>query len=246
MTTRHEERALSDAGEKGSNMTRQAKTIDSLHSIGEIAATLPGAAAVFHKYKIRFCCHGDQSLADAARKSDIDLDNLIKALEALDITDDTPALSQSTHELIQHILTRYHEVHRHEFAEMIALSRKVEAVHADHPVAPTGLADLLHQMLGELEVHMKKEEIILFPAMQRSIEGRFNEPISKLRHDHKDQGEQLHQIESLTNDFTPPDDACRSWQALYAGTAKLTEDLMTHIHLENNVLFPRFEGSPRS
>ncbi len=226
--------------------TTHTHLIDGTHSIGEIAANLPGASAVFRKFKMNFCCQGGASLAEAAQHHGVDMDDLTKALHALDESDSPPETSLGTAELIQHILIRYHAVHRDEMVELIALSCKVESVHASHPDVPKGLAELLHQMLGELEVHMKKEEIILFPAMQRSSEGRFNEPISKLRHDHKDQGEQLHQIESLTNDFTPPDDACRSWQALYAGTAKLTEDLMTHIHLENNVLFPRFEGSPRS
>ncbi len=227
-------------------MTTHAHSIDASHAIGDIAATLPGATAVFRKFRLNFCCHGSQSLADAARARNIDMGTLVHALQNLDDSAAPSAASRSTHDLIDHILTRYHEGHRHDFPEIIALSRKVEAVHAQHPKAPIGLADLLYQMLGALEVHMKKEEIILFPAMKRAIDRQFNEPISKLRHDHNDQGEQLARIEALTNGFTPPEDACHSWRTLYDATAKLTDDIMTHIHLENNVLFPRFEGQTPS
>jgi len=129
--------------------------------------------------------------------------------------------------------------------ELVALARKVEAVHANHPQALHGLADLLQQMRGELEVHMKKEELILFPAMRRGAGTRLDAPIARMRHDHDDHGEHLRRLKVLTNDFTPPVEACRSWQALYTGTAKLSEDLMEHVHLENYVLFPRFQEMPK-
>lgn len=221
--------------------TTHAHLIDGMHSIGEIAAKLPGASAIFRKFKMNFCCQGDTSLAEAAHRRGVDMDDLTKALHALDESDSPADTSLGTAELIQHILTRYHAVHRDEIVELIALSCKVESVHANHPDVPKGLADLLHQMLGELEMHMKKEEIMLFPAMQLSANVQFPAPIAKLRHDHGDQGEYLRRIETLTNGMTPPEDACRAWQALYIGVTKLIDDLMTHVHLENNVLFPRFE-----
>lgn len=225
--------------------TTHTHLIDGTHSIGEIAANLPGASAVFRKFKMNFCCQGGASLAEAAQQHGVDMDDLTKALHALDESDSPPETSLGTAELIQHILIRYHAVHRDEMVELIALSCKVESVHASHPDVPKGLAELLHQMLGELEVHMKKEEIILFPAMQLNADTRFPAPIAKLRHDHGDQGEYLRQIEALTNCMTPPDDACRAWQALYVGVSKLVDDLMTHVHLENNILFPRFEKTPQ-
>lgn len=209
-------------------------------TVGEIAATMPGATGIFRKFKLDFCCGGDIALEDAARQRGIDVAEVEQSLAALEETG-APAPLQ-TGELIDHILTRYHETHRREVPELVKLAKKVEAVHADHPKVPRGLADTLQELLGELEVHMKKEELILFPAMRQRSEGHLDTPIAQMRHDHDDHGEHLRQLESVTDNFNLPEGACRSWQALYAGTAKLTNDLMEHIHLENNVLFPRYEA----
>lgn len=148
----------------------------------------------------------------------------------------------TTPALIDHILGRYHEAHRRELPELARLAAKVEAVHVDHPEVPCGLASLLEQMAGELEVHMKKEELMLFPAMRQRAGGRFDGPISHMRHDHEDHAELLRALDELTGGFAPPDGACGSWRALYAGAAKLAADLAAHIRIENEVLFPRFEG----
>lgn len=210
-------------------------------TVGEIAARLPGATAVFRKFKVDFCCHGDIALADAARKRGIDAEDLVRELTGLELAQAAAPESRTSSDLIAHILTRYHETHRRELPELINLAKKVEAVHADHPQAPRGLADFLRQMLGELEMHMKKEELILFPAMQRGAAIPLGGPIEQMRLEHVDHGEHLARLEQLTNGFALPEGACRSWQALYRGAAKLSEDLMQHIHLENNVLFPRFQ-----
>ena len=162
-------------------------------------------------------------------------------MNSLDESGSAISVPQQTDDLIDHILTRYHETHRRELPELVKLGRKVEAVHSDHPQVPHGLADSLQQMLGKLEVHMKKEELILFPAMRRKSAGGLAVPIAQMRHDHDDHGEHLRRLGSITGNFTLPEGACRSWQALYAGSAKLSNDLMEHIHLENNVLFPRYE-----
>lgn len=210
--------------------------------VGEVAATLPGATAVFRRHKLDFCCGGNTALKESAQQRGADLAAIETELAAL-VQSAAPAPApEGTVALIEHILTRYHEVHRRELPELVKLARKVEAVHAAHPAAPHGLADTLQQMVGELEVHMKKEELILFPAMARAAKGMLDMPISQMRLDHDDHGVHLRRLESLTNGFALPEGACRSWTALYAGTSKLVDDLMEHIHLENNVLFPRFES----
>jgi len=220
----------------------------SLHSqtVGQIAAAMPGATAVFRRFKVDFCCHGDIALSEAARQRGLDVADLETALNALQASAGATPASSDTGELIGHILTRYHETHRRELPELIELARKVEAVHVDHPRAPHGLADLLRQMRDELEAHMKKEELILFPAMQRAAGAGLDAPIMQMRHDHDEHGEQLRRLEDITDGFAVPEGACRSWQALYAGTGKLATDLMEHIHLENNILFPRYERSLKS
>jgi regulator of cell morphogenesis and NO signaling len=148
---------------------------------------------------------------------------------------------QESGALIDHILARYHETHRRELPELVRLARKVEAVHADHAAVPRGLGDMLQKILGEIEVHMKKEELILFPAMRRRAGGGLAVPIAQMRHDHDDENAQLRAVAELTHGFTPPADACGSWRALYQGAAKFADDFAAHIHLENDVLFPRYE-----
>lgn len=209
--------------------------------IGEIAATLPGATAVFRKHKLDFCCGGDVALHEAATKRGILVDELVEALEALAAVEQASPAPSETAALIDHILKRYHDTHRRELPELVALARKVERVHVRHPKAPCGLADYLQQMIGELEVHMKKEELILFPAMRVRPTGKFDAPILQLRHEHDEHGALLRQVELLTSDLVLPDDACKTWQALYTGVEKLVDDLMEHVHLENNILFPRFQ-----
>ena len=190
---------------------------DRIHSIplcrrtvGEIAAAMPGATAVFRKFKVDFCCLGDIALDQAALRYGIDAADLERELGALEGASAERTEPRQPRELIDHILTRYHETHRRELPELIALSRKVEAVHADHPHVPHGLAGLLQQMLGELEIHMKKEELILFPAIQRGVARGLGAPIAQMRHDHTDHGAHLQRLERMTGDFTLPDGACRS------------------------------------
>ncbi|MDX5360298.1 MAG: hemerythrin domain-containing protein [Alphaproteobacteria bacterium] len=151
-------------------------------------------------------------------------------------------LPEETGALIGHILERYHETHRRELAELAALAEKVERVHGDHPDAPRGLADALRRMTGELEVHMKKEELILFPLMRRGGAPMIRHPILQMRHDHDDHAAAIARLLDLTHGLEIPEGACRSWRALYEGTAKLIADVTRHIEIENTILFPRFES----
>ncbi len=209
-------------------------------TIGEIAATLPGATAVFRRLKLDFCCGGDAALADAVGKRGLDIALVEKMLAALDPAKSTPA-PEPTGELIDHIVSRYHETHRRELPELVRLARKVEAVHAGHPEAPRGLADTLAAIQAELEQHMRNEETQLFPLMRQQPDAGADLPIAQLRSEHDRHGDLLRRVETIANGFALPEGACRSWEALYIGTDKLVDDVMEHIHLENNVLFPRFE-----
>lgn len=207
--------------------------------IGEIATSLPGATAVFRKFRLDFCCGGDLKLEDAAAHRGADLGAIESELSALDF-DAESGLPTETPALIDYIVYRYHETHRRQLPELVKLALKVESVHAEHKNVPQGLARLLQTMTGELEAHMKKEELILFPLMKSGARG-VGAPIAQMRIDHDDHGDMLRKLELMTNSFTPPEGACRSWQALYAGAAKFTDDFMEHVSLENNVLFPQFE-----
>ena len=215
-------------------------------TVGEIAATLPGATAVFRRYGLDFCCKGNVPLVNSARQRGVDLAEVEQALAVLDDSSAAATAPVETAALIAHIRSRYHDVHRRELPELIALARKVEKVHAGHAKAPHGLAALLERMAGELELHMMKEEVMLFPAMAEAPAALLAAPIACMRHEHEDHGQHLARMEAITDRFTVPADACRSWQALYAGVRKFADDLMEHIHLENNVLFPRFATEARS
>jgi len=211
--------------------------------LGEVAVALPGATEVFRRFKLDFCCGGDQTLAEAAEARGVALETLEAALQALDPAGGSAAPREPI-ALIDHILTRYHAVHRRELPELAKLARKVEAVHRAHAQVPAGLAVALERMGEELESHMAKEEQVLFPLMRRGSHPMIDAPIAVMRSEHNEHGERLREIERLAHELRLPADACTSWRALYAGVGKLTDDLMEHIHLENNLLFPNFAGSP--
>lgn len=154
-----------------------------------------------------------------------------------------PAACEETPALIAHIVERYHESHRRELPDLIALARKVESVHGTDPSAPHGLAEALQVIVGDLEIHMKKEELVLFPAMMCGRREAAAGSIASMRHDHDAQEQALARMAAITHGFRLPSGACSSWTRLYAGTRKLLEDLEEHIRLENEVLFPRFEAA---
>lgn len=207
--------------------------------LGDIAVQLPGSTAVFRRYGLDFCCGGDKRLVDAAKAPGIALAQITDELRALDQSA-PPEFPKQPTALVDHILERYHETHRRELPELIRLAEKVERVHANHPEAPLGLADALGLMARELETHMMKEEAVLFPMMRLGPHPSIAHPIARMRLEHDDHGERLREIERLYRAGAVPDGACGSWRALYAGVKKLADDLMQHIHLENNVLFPQF------
>ncbi|MCE8035058.1 MAG: iron-sulfur cluster repair protein YtfE [Halomonas sp.] len=210
-------------------------------TVGRIALSLPGATRIFHSHHIDFCCGGRISLRQAAERAGLHVDKLVAELEAL------PAASSEQHdwreasnaELIDHILTRYHDVHRQQLPELIRMARRVEQVHGDRDTCPNGLADLLMVIHQEMESHMQKEEQILFPMLRNGMAAQAQGPIAVMRHEHDDHGENLEQVMRLTDDITPPKGACTTWRALYTGLREFREDLMEHIHLENNLLFER-------
>lgn len=214
---------------------------DLLHtSLGTLAVRLPGATALFRQHKLDFCCHGEQTLAQSCAQRGLDADALRQALEQLPSPAEPAPHVTEPGALIDHILSRYHEVHRQQLPELVRMARRVEAVHRDHPAVPAGLADFLEAMEADLLQHMQKEEQILFPLLRRGGHPMAMGPIGVMQHEHRAHGERLERLEALTGDHTPPAGACNTWQALYAGTRRLTDDLMQHIHLENHLLFPQF------
>jgi regulator of cell morphogenesis and NO signaling len=209
-------------------------------SLADIAASLPGATRIFRRHKLDFCCGGRISLADAAEAKGLTLAELESDLAGVAALALPPERPEATDALITLIENRYHAVHRRELPELVRLAKRVEAVHRENPAVPHGLAARLERMVLELEDHMQKEEQILFPLMRRGGHPMISQPIYVMTAEHDDHGEHLRELERLTNDFEPPEGACTTWRALYAGAQKFAEDLVNHIHIENNVLFSRF------
>lgn len=214
-------------------------------ALGDLARSIPGATAVFHAHRLDFCCQGHRTLADAASKKGISAAAVAAELAALhpDSTGMRDWQQAPVAELVEHILQRFHARHREQLPELIRLARRVEQVHGDREDCPNGLADHLASMAQELESHMLKEEQILFPILLQGRQATVTGPISVMRFEHEQHGVALDEVIRLTNDITPPTGACNTWQALYRGLEELRQDLMQHIHLENNILFA---GSPRT
>ena len=211
-------------------------------TVGRIAGTMPGAAGVFQDHGIDFCCGGERTLADAAAKRALDIDALISELAAANSMGDAREVADNvpSARLIEHIKTRYHAIHLRELRWLIRLAGKVEAAHRHSAVVPMGLADLLARLRAEMTLHQKREEVVLFPMMLAGGGPMIAAAIATMRAEHDGHGASLAAIDRLTHGRTAPADACATWRALCAGLTKFHNDLVMHVHLENNVLFPRF------
>lgn len=215
--------------------------------LGQLARNISGATRIFHDYQLDFCCGGKHSLRDAAAAAGADaalIAERLQGLHSMAESGERDWRAASATELVDHIVTRFHEVHRQQLPELIRLARKVEQVHADHESCPAGLADHLSAMQQELESHMQKEEQVLFPMLARGHGALTTSPITVLRMEHDQHGGALQRLADLTHDITLPRGACNTWRALYLGLRTLREDLMEHIHLENNILFEKAVPAP--
>lgn len=208
--------------------------------LGELAIAVPRITEIFRKHRLDFCCGGKQTLKDACNKRQIDLGSIVSEIEKLnDKTEPNDLSEMPLDKLTQFIVNRYHEDLRKRIPELISLAEKVERVHGDHLSCPQGLAALLRQMNEELTLHMMKEENVLFPLVNSGRGSMAKMPIKVMTMEHDQHGQQLESLHRLTNDFTPPTEACTTWRTLYKGLEDLERELMEHIHLENNILFPR-------
>jgi regulator of cell morphogenesis and NO signaling len=210
--------------------------------LGELARDIPGATRIFNEHGLDFCCGGHVSLRAAATIKDFDPEVIALRLQQA-IAAATPAdrdwNAATPAELVEHIVSRYHDTHREQLPELVRLAHRVETVHGEKPECPRGLGELLERIQVEMESHMQKEEQILFPMLASGHGAMATGPIAVMRREHDQHGENLAQMAVLTNDISLPAEACNTWSALYLGLRTLREDLMEHIHLENNILFAK-------
>ena len=210
-------------------------------TLAELATTRPGAALVFHRHGLDFCCHGQVGLEAACRARGLEPAAIAEELGAAPGADEPFERwdRRPLAELIEHVLARYHAKHRADLPPLCAMARKVEAVHAAKASCPRGLAAHLARMADELEQHMQKEEQVLFPLLLAGRGRLAGMPIQAMEREHEDHARNLARLGELAGGYRPPPEACGTWRALYLGLAELERELMQHIHLENNVLFPR-------
>ncbi len=225
-------------------------TIDLTRTLGEIATEVPGATRVLEKLGLDYCCGGGRTLEAACAKKGLDAGEVQRALEQEASRGTEPAVDwtgRSLQALVQHILDTHHVYTREQLGHVERLLDKVYDVHGqNHPELLT-LRRQFRELQADLEQHLLKEEEILFPyvaglhlaAEAGACFGSVGQPIRVMEMEHETVGEILRQMRETTGDYAPPEDACRSFRALYQGLADLEKDLHQHIHLENNVLFPR-------
>ncbi|MEY0430364.1 iron-sulfur cluster repair protein YtfE [Providencia rettgeri] len=209
-------------------------------TLGQLALSIPRASSLFRQYNMDYCCGGKQTLNRSAEKLKLDIDLLESQLAKLA----TETLEQDWRkaplsEIIDFIIVRYHDRHREQLPELILQAQKVERVHINKPSVPKGLSKYLEALLEELASHMMKEERVLFPMIKNGMGKNAAGPISVMEQEHDDASDILEAIKDITNNVTPPPEACTTWRVLYNGINELIDDLMNHINLENNLLFPR-------
>ena len=218
------------------------ETITDLDTVGHIATRQPGATAVFYDLGIDFCCGGGRTLGEACTAVGVDVGLVIARLgkreqepvEAFD-WESAPLVL-----VVDRILKVYHAPLRADLERIAAWSQKVLDVHGHSTEEPLERLDAaIRALAADIAPHLLKEEQILFPLIEAGRGGLAGGPIAVMRHEHDTAGDLLAEIRSLTGDFATPREACETWQALYRGLAKLDRDLREHIHVENNILFPR-------
>jgi regulator of cell morphogenesis and NO signaling len=212
-------------------------------SLAELARARPGATRVFMRHHLDFCCGGQRSLADACDRAGIDPASVWREIEeesARDAGGASDWAARPLADLVDHIEQHHHAYLRRAVPPLLHAAARVEKVHADKPDVPSGLAALLTAFWAEMQDHMGKEEQILFPMIRQGARGRaVYPPVRVMEQEHDEHGETLAQVRRLTGDLRVPAHACATWTALYDGLEALEADLMQHIHLENNIVFPR-------
>jgi len=222
-------------------------------TVGQIVATDFRAAAVFEQFGIDFCCGGRRLLTDACRTAAADPDAVIRALDALlPLTNNEDDVTQWPLErLIEHIVSTHHTYVRSALPTIARYLAKLVEVHgARHPELGR-VAAYFDQARGDLEQHLLKEEQVLFPYVRdlalatetcggsRSPFGTVENPIRMMEREHREVADALRVIRELTNGYTAPADGCTTYEVCMAELARFERDLHRHVHLENNVLFPK-------
>ncbi|QDU89792.1 Iron-sulfur cluster repair protein YtfE [Pirellulimonas nuda] len=227
------------------------QTIDPQATVGELVRAVPGRARVFESLKIDYCCGGKVPLAEACAKMQVAPEAVLDALGQVDGAERTPLVDadcMGLTELADHIEQTHHAYLREELPRLDFLTEKVSRVHGDKDPRLATVREAFLALKNELEPHMMKEEVILFPLI-RELEASADQPqqhgcgvagpIRQMEHEHDLAGDALAILREATDGFAPPEWACNTYRAMLDSLDQLEADMHQHIHKENNVLFPK-------
>lgn len=221
--------------------------------IGDIVAKNYKYAQVFKNAGIDFCCNGNRTIEQACEKKGMDANDILQKIEKLDMVNNSIADYNSwpLDLLVDYIVKKHHRYVEQKTLEIQPYLNKIVKVHgAQHPELAEVEA-LFNGSAGELAMHMKKEELVLFPHIVKLVQsqqdhtpasahfGTVKNPIQMMMHEHDVEGDRYRKIAALTDNYTPPADACNTYIVTFGLLKEFEEDLHMHIHLENNILFPK-------
>jgi regulator of cell morphogenesis and NO signaling len=226
-------------------------------TVRELALEHPTAPRVFEKLGIDYCCGGNQPLEQACRAANLQIDEVLASLEAAERAarpagSDRDWQNEPLSELITHINSTHHKYTREELARLKPLLDKVRSVHGKNHPELLQIRVTFQALTQELTMHMMKEEMVLFPYIVRMEEsviqkepvipppfGSVQNPVAMMEHEHDSAGNALRAMREASGGYVAPADGCVSFKTLYQALAAFEADLHQHIHLENNILFPR-------
>ncbi len=212
------------------------------------------AAHIFKKYGIDFCCGGGISIKKACEKVKIDPSVLESEILSLDAVQDRTKdfNSWKLDFLTDHIVNIHHAYVEESMPLLLQYAQRVRQVHGHHYKELGEIEALVKKVVQELAAHMKKEELILFPFIKKLVKaeregseipeihfGTVENPIKMMEAEHEEAGEIMRRISELSNNYTPPQGACNTYRAFYSKLDEFEQDLHQHVHLENNILFPK-------
>lgn len=229
--------------------------------IGDLVANDYRAASVFKKFGIDFCCQGNRTINDACEKKKVDSKSLLNDLNAaIQIQGETAVDYKSwpMDLLADYIEKKHHRYVQEKTLEIQPYLDKTCRVHGERHPELLKIQEEFNASAGELASHMKKEELILFPYIRKMVKiklegskmdtphfGTVQNPINMMMEEHSVEGERFREIAELSNNYTPPEDACNTYRVTFALLNEFEQDLHLHIHLENNILFPRAIASEK-
>jgi regulator of cell morphogenesis and NO signaling len=220
-------------------------------TVAQLAISHPGALAVFTKYNIDYCCGGHRSLEKACHRIGLDPEKIKKEMDQTQVTNGTENFhpeNWSSSFLADYIVENHHGYVRKAIPELEPLLDRVCDRHGNDSIELFKIRENFLELAEELTNHMRKEEMVLFPAIKKLeanngsyVQPIIEGPIQMMEHEHIIAGDLVKQIRTLSNNYTPPDWACPTFRITYQRLQEFDNDLMTHIHLENNILFERFK-----